>query len=199
MQIYYNVISELHGADWTNIPKTQVFFISELLGWTTRLLWHSYIGLGYWGKSNKQCHTNCCKIQASKKCWDVGVIASLSLKHKQHSAVLDKLEEQRPHFMQENNFRNILKKHIIKLLQCKKEYWSDIQSGGQGLGMRAQFFLCCCYWTLNDLGVSTLLSFVLESLGSFFTYINIIYHSRGFPWCTLVKKIISKSECHRLC
>ena len=38
-------------------------------------------------------------------------------------AVLDKLEDQRPLFTQESNFRKILKAHILKLLQFKKEYW----------------------------------------------------------------------------
>jgi hypothetical protein len=38
-------------------------------------------------------------------------------------AILDKLEEQRPLFIQENNFRKIIKAHTLKLLQCKKEYW----------------------------------------------------------------------------
>jgi len=37
-------------------------------------------------------------------------------------AVLDKLEDQRPLFTQESNFRKILKAHILKLLQFKKEY-----------------------------------------------------------------------------
>jgi hypothetical protein len=38
-------------------------------------------------------------------------------------SVLDKLEEQRPLFTQESNFRDILKKHILKLLKFKQEYW----------------------------------------------------------------------------
>jgi hypothetical protein len=38
-------------------------------------------------------------------------------------AVLDKLEENRPLFTQEYNFRKILKKHILKVLQWQKEYW----------------------------------------------------------------------------
>ena len=38
-------------------------------------------------------------------------------------AVLDKLEDQRPLFTQESNFRKILKAHILKLLQFKKKYW----------------------------------------------------------------------------
>jgi len=36
---------------------------------------------------------------------------------------MDKLEEQRPLFIQERNFRDILKKHIMKLLKFKQEYW----------------------------------------------------------------------------
>lgn len=36
---------------------------------------------------------------------------------------LDALEEQRPLFLQEYNFRLILKEHILKLLRYKKEYW----------------------------------------------------------------------------
>lgn len=38
-------------------------------------------------------------------------------------ATLDALEENRPLFRQESNFRIILKRHILKLLQFKKEYW----------------------------------------------------------------------------
>ena len=37
--------------------------------------------------------------------------------------VLDSLEEQRPLFIQEYNFRNILKAHILRLHGYKKEYW----------------------------------------------------------------------------
>jgi hypothetical protein len=37
--------------------------------------------------------------------------------------VLDTLEEQRPLFLQEYNFRRILKARIIKLLSYKKDYW----------------------------------------------------------------------------
>ena len=36
---------------------------------------------------------------------------------------LDGLEEQRPLYLQEYNFRLILKEHILKLLRYKKEYW----------------------------------------------------------------------------
>jgi hypothetical protein len=38
-------------------------------------------------------------------------------------AIMDKLEEQRPLFIQERNFRDILKKHILNLLKFQKEYW----------------------------------------------------------------------------
>jgi hypothetical protein len=38
-------------------------------------------------------------------------------------ATIDKLEEQRPLFIQERNFRDILKKHILNLLKFQKEYW----------------------------------------------------------------------------
>jgi hypothetical protein len=49
--------------------------------------------------------------------------------------VLDKLEENRPLFVQERNFRSILKRHILKLLQWQKEYWKkDID--GQNWVMR---------------------------------------------------------------
>jgi hypothetical protein len=37
--------------------------------------------------------------------------------------ILDKLEENRRLFCAKKNFRNILKGHITKLLQCQKEYW----------------------------------------------------------------------------
>jgi hypothetical protein len=36
--------------------------------------------------------------------------------------ILDKLEENRSLFTQEYNFRKILKKHILKLLQWQKDY-----------------------------------------------------------------------------
>jgi hypothetical protein len=38
-------------------------------------------------------------------------------------SILDKLEENRPHYPPKFNFRKILKKHILKLLQNQKEYW----------------------------------------------------------------------------
>ena len=37
--------------------------------------------------------------------------------------ILDKLEEQRPLYTQEKNFRAILKRHILTLLKYQKEYW----------------------------------------------------------------------------
>jgi hypothetical protein len=37
--------------------------------------------------------------------------------------ILDSLEEQRPLFLQEFNFRKILKNHILKLLKHQKDYW----------------------------------------------------------------------------
>jgi hypothetical protein len=37
--------------------------------------------------------------------------------------VLDKLEENRTLFVLQRNFRSILKRHILKLLQWQKEYW----------------------------------------------------------------------------
>jgi hypothetical protein len=40
-------------------------------------------------------------------------------------SIMDKLEENRTLFVQERNFRNILKKHILKLLQHQKEYWKQ--------------------------------------------------------------------------
>jgi hypothetical protein len=38
-------------------------------------------------------------------------------------SVMDKLEEQRPLFIQEANFRKILRKYILQLLKFKQEYW----------------------------------------------------------------------------
>jgi hypothetical protein len=40
-------------------------------------------------------------------------------------SIMDKLEENRTLFVQERNFRNILKKHILKLLLHQKEYWKQ--------------------------------------------------------------------------
>jgi hypothetical protein len=37
--------------------------------------------------------------------------------------ILDKLEENRPLYNLEANFRNILKKHILQLLQNQENYW----------------------------------------------------------------------------
>jgi hypothetical protein len=39
--------------------------------------------------------------------------------------IMDKLEENRTLFIQERNFRGILKKYILKLLQFQKEYWKQ--------------------------------------------------------------------------
>jgi hypothetical protein len=36
---------------------------------------------------------------------------------------MDKLEEHKPLFIQEANFRSILKRHILQLLKFKQEYW----------------------------------------------------------------------------
>lgn len=38
-------------------------------------------------------------------------------------ATLDKIEDQRPLYTQERNFRNILKQHILTLLKYQNEYW----------------------------------------------------------------------------
>jgi hypothetical protein len=38
-------------------------------------------------------------------------------------SIIDKLEENIVLYPQEQNFRRILKKHILKLLQNQKEYW----------------------------------------------------------------------------
>ena len=40
-------------------------------------------------------------------------------------AILDGLEEQRNLSIQENNFRNALKKHQLKLLEAKRIYWKS--------------------------------------------------------------------------
>jgi hypothetical protein len=54
-------------------------------------------------------------------------------------AIMDKLEEQRPLFIQERNFRDILKKHILNLLKFQKEYWKrDTPLDEQSLEMRIQ-------------------------------------------------------------
>jgi 3-methyladenine DNA glycosylase AlkC len=37
--------------------------------------------------------------------------------------ILDKLEEQRPLFIQEKNMRKIIKNHMAKLLKYKNNYW----------------------------------------------------------------------------
>jgi hypothetical protein len=53
--------------------------------------------------------------------------------------VLDTLEEQRPLFLQEYNFRRILKAHILRLLGYKKEYWKkDTRLDGQSWEMKEQ-------------------------------------------------------------
>jgi hypothetical protein len=38
-------------------------------------------------------------------------------------AVMDRREENRPLFLQERNFRQIIRNHIQNLLKCQKEYW----------------------------------------------------------------------------
>jgi len=53
--------------------------------------------------------------------------------------ILDTLEEQRPLFLQEFNFRKILKKHILKLLKHQKDYWKkDTLLGGLNFEMKVQ-------------------------------------------------------------
>jgi hypothetical protein len=36
---------------------------------------------------------------------------------------MDRLEENRPLYLQERNFRVIIKKHVMRLLKCQKDYW----------------------------------------------------------------------------
>jgi hypothetical protein len=38
-------------------------------------------------------------------------------------SILDRLEENKPLLLQERNFRQIIKKHVLKLLKCQKDYW----------------------------------------------------------------------------
>ena len=55
--------------------------------------------------------------------------------------ILDKLEEQRPLYTQEKNFRAILKRHILTLLKYQNEYWrKDIKLDGQSLRMKVHNF-----------------------------------------------------------
>jgi hypothetical protein len=64
-------------------------------------------------------------LRAALKKWSKG-LSNLSNLIKYCNTVLetlDALEEQRPLFLQEFNFRKILKEHILRLLRYQKEYW----------------------------------------------------------------------------
>ena len=64
-------------------------------------------------------------LRAALKKWSKG-LSNLSCLIKNCNStleILDTLEEQRPLFLQEFNFRKILKKHILKLLKHQKDYW----------------------------------------------------------------------------
>lgn len=57
--------------------------------------------------------------------WSKG-LSNLSNLIKYYNTILetlDALEEQRPLFLEEFNFRKILKEHILRLLRYQKEYW----------------------------------------------------------------------------
>jgi hypothetical protein len=59
--------------------------------------------------------------------------------------VLDKLEENRTLFLQEHNFRKILKKHILRILQWQKEYWRKRYTvRWTKLGDESTKFFSCC-------------------------------------------------------
>jgi hypothetical protein len=53
----------------------------------------------------------------------ISIINNLIVQCNKVLSILDKVEEQRQLFVQERNFRIILKKHIISLLRYKQEYW----------------------------------------------------------------------------
>lgn len=55
----------------------------------------------------------------------ISKINNLILQCNEVLSVLDKLEEIRTLYTQENNFRKILNKHMLHLLQCRKEYLSE--------------------------------------------------------------------------
>jgi len=80
-------------------------------------------------------------LRAALKKWSKG-LSNLSCLIKSCNStleILDTLEEQRPLFPQELNFRKILKNHILKLLKHQKEYWKkDISLDGLNLEMKVQ-------------------------------------------------------------
>ena len=64
-------------------------------------------------------------LRRTLKKWSKGIskINNLILQCNEVLSILDKLEEQRNLFIQERNFRTVLKRHTLNLLKCKQEYW----------------------------------------------------------------------------
>jgi len=112
----------------TNIPKAQVFKFENY--WAdhpefmelVKSVWSANVRAS---NSATRISSKFKLLRAALKKWSKK-LSNLSMLIKICSyklEVLDSLEEQRPLFIQEYNFRNILKAHILRLPGYKKEYW----------------------------------------------------------------------------
>jgi len=112
----------------TSIPKAHVFrfenFWVEHPGFfdLVNLVWNSNVSAT---NSAIRITVKFKLLRAALKKWSKG-LSNLSCLIKNCNStleILDTLEEQRPLFLQEFNFRKILKNHILKLLKHQKDYW----------------------------------------------------------------------------
>lgn len=114
----------------TSIPKAQIFRFENF--------WVDHLGFFYLVQSVSNSNVNAPNsasriiakfklLRAALKKWRKGLSNLSKLIRNCNSvlATLDAFEEKRPLFIQEFNFRNILKNHIAKLLKSKKEYWKQ--------------------------------------------------------------------------
>jgi hypothetical protein len=112
----------------TDIPKGNLFrfenFWVEQQGFydLVKLAWESYV------RATSSASTIVTKfkvLQRILKRWSQS-LSQLKILLKQCNeiiSVLDKLEENRPLYLKEANLRNIIKKHIEKLLGAQRDYW----------------------------------------------------------------------------
>lgn len=112
----------------TAIPKAQIFIFENLRvdhpGFfdMVKLVWISNINIS---NSASRSTAKFKLLRAGLKKWSKGLSNLNKLLRNCNSAleILDALEEQRPLFIQEFNFRKFLKDLIARSLKYKKEYW----------------------------------------------------------------------------
>jgi exonuclease III len=112
----------------TSIPKAQVFRFENF--WVdhpgfldlVKSVWNTEVNAT---NSATRISAKFKLLRASLKKWSkkLSNLNNLLKKCNCTLEVLDALEEQRPLFTQEYNFRKILKAHILRLLRYRKEYW----------------------------------------------------------------------------